>query len=108
MLAKIGTSLLLILANCGDNLTPLYWSDAETVWSESWCRYAQRCNNDAFMRLYSSQEGCLADVLSLNCSTVDCQAQYPSARQDNIDLCEADMSVVATVAPQSCRDAFNP
>ncbi len=126
--------LVTVLASCGDNISvpqdsfsvdslvytadatqscPVAtWKDAQTMWGDGWCAYAQRCFPDGFASVYSSQEMCVQTVAD-SCDTewwpALCASQYPLDRCSLIIQCESEMANVlcdVTQAPQSCFDAF--
>ena len=133
--AAVGASML--LTGCGDNTrpaiadaaddspaTPDAWEfpegsltirDAERVWAEAWCTYAERCVPDKFAEIYASHEECVATVLAKNCmlrvqyGLKLCEEPFRDQDRDNLRQCYADMGNIActaTQAPTTCIAAF--
>lgn len=124
-MSKLGRlSLILMFVSCGDNIVPepdaaidapppFTYGDAETVWADAWCAYAERCNPVIFHVHWDTHEECVAEVQEQNCAAAGrghrCEDLFPDSKRDDLQQCHDDMEVIscsATQAPASCYRAF--
>ncbi len=108
--------LIATLVACGDNIivepdaTPFTYGDAQLVWANSWCFYAERCQPERFNVIYGTHNNCQDLVYRLNChNNARCTLDFDPNLRDDLQMCEADMYDVgcdATVAPGSCIAAL--
>ncbi len=110
-------SFVLILSACGDDVAPPgprieTWEDAENVWSDAWCTYAENCYLDDFPLFYDSHADCVTQVTEENCSGPrfpDCSDPYDRTRLAPLQQCHDEMAEIectAQFAPDACYVAF--
>ncbi len=111
-------ALLLLLAACGndavivepDAAPPFTRGDAEAVWADAWCQYAERCAPDAFARVFpDGQAECRATVAADNCTRISCDALYPPELRGDLAACHDEVAALACGpmdAPDVCYEAF--
>lgn len=130
---KKALAFVLTLAACGDNIVPIdpdaapppdaeihgdpdvqdveTWGDAEQVWADAWCLYAERCYPEDFEFYYGSYEYCRTAVQEENCmyQSHGCDSGFPRDRLNWLDRCYEEMLEIAcdaTMAPSVCYAAF--
>lgn len=125
-----GALLLACLVACGDNVAPpldapidapidaphtFTWGDAEAVYADGWCAYAERCFPAEFASHFGDHAGCVLAIAAQNCASAlrvnPCTDAYPTDRDRELTTCHDELAGIectATSAPAACYSAFAP